>query len=212
MRLVLEPISDDVGLFDFIAGSGAAVGVVGSLLAFALVFRTSICYARWWEARCLWGLLIYASINLAQQFHSTLRQSPHLAARATSFIIVFANASLAHLRGTSLSNLSAGARLVEQGVLEEAELRDIATQTGWEPYYCLDVLRSILCKVHMPSEPGKAAASGLSGGAFQRMENTVDDLGKAIGGSIRIKACPAGKGTHTRACIVCGEHTLVCPQ
>ena len=40
---------------------------LGGFLSFALVFRTNICYARWWEGRCLWGSLIYAAINVVQQ-------------------------------------------------------------------------------------------------------------------------------------------------
>ena len=36
-------------------------------VSFIVTFRTSACYARWWEGRCLWGALLFACIHLSQQ-------------------------------------------------------------------------------------------------------------------------------------------------
>jgi hypothetical protein len=54
-HLVDEFTEDEDEVFGLLSSpaSRSGVGVLGSLLAFALVFRTSICYARWWEARRL---------------------------------------------------------------------------------------------------------------------------------------------------------------
>mmetsp|Transcript_13447 Transcript_13447/g.28533 ORF Transcript_13447/g.28533 Transcript_13447/m.28533 type:complete len:272 (+) Transcript_13447:383-1198(+) len=49
--------------------SKGAIATLGAFYSFALVFRTNICYARWWEGRTLWGTLIVYSIRIAQQGH-----------------------------------------------------------------------------------------------------------------------------------------------
>ena len=48
------------------------VTLFGSALAIFLGFRSNIAYARWWEARTLWGLMVNASRNLARQAGSYL--------------------------------------------------------------------------------------------------------------------------------------------
>ena len=54
-HVVDEFAEDEDEVFPLLSSpaSRSGVGVLGSLLAFALVFRTSICYTRWWEARRL---------------------------------------------------------------------------------------------------------------------------------------------------------------
>jgi putative membrane protein len=44
----------------------------GTALALFLGFRSNAAYARWWEARALWGQIINASRNLARQFVTLL--------------------------------------------------------------------------------------------------------------------------------------------
>src|SRR5580704_17540258 len=39
--------------------------ILGLMVSMLLVFRTNGAYAKWWEARSLWGALIKASRNLA---------------------------------------------------------------------------------------------------------------------------------------------------
>ena len=280
-HLVDEFTEDEDEVFGLLSSpaSRSGVGVLGSLLAFALVFRTSICYARWWEARrlpspglpvptraasatppqppsprtcphtartpplprlppsacaaqarCLWGLMIYAAINLAQQTNCWMHEgSPELASRASCMLMVFVNACATHLRNTSLDKGPDTRRLVNEGILEELELQIICTQPGWQPYYALDVLRSVPALARRPTPhaprpstpaPHTCPARALSNqtrrprlpyqvtakaystpgclppnwseatkaAAFERMENTIDDLAKAIGGCIRIKA------------------------
>ena len=51
----------------YVTASSPAVGTLGALFSFALVFRTNICYARWWEGRSLWGQIIINSIRICQQ-------------------------------------------------------------------------------------------------------------------------------------------------
>lgn len=44
-----------------------AVSVLGAALGILLAFRTNSAYARWWEARTLWGGLVNQSRSLARQ-------------------------------------------------------------------------------------------------------------------------------------------------
>ena len=174
--------------------------------------------------------MIYAAINLAQQTNCWMHEgSPELASRASCMLMVFVNACATHLRDTSLDKGPDTRRLVNEGILEELELQIICTQPGWQPYYALDVLRSVPALaprprptphapphlLHTPS-PARALSNqtrrprlpyqviakaystpgclppnwseATKAAAFERMENTIDDLAKAIGGCIRIKA------------------------
>jgi hypothetical protein len=105
--------------------------------------------------------MIYAAINLAQQTNCWMHEgSPELASRASCMLMVFVNACATHLRNTSLDKGPDTRRLVNEGILEELELQIICTQPGWQPYYALDVLRSVPALAprprptpHAPSTP-----------------------------------------------------------
>ena len=79
--------------------------LIGLTLAIFLSFRNSTAYARYWEARTLWGSLLNASRSLAAQA-LTLPQQPAQPADGTSahdFILrlcAFAQALRHQLRGT----------------------------------------------------------------------------------------------------------------
>jgi len=62
----LELINDYVSL-DRPAFSLAAVGLLVTSLSIFLVFRVNESYARWWEARTLWGQLVNSSRGFARQ-------------------------------------------------------------------------------------------------------------------------------------------------
>lgn len=53
--------------FGFLSESKPAIATLGAFYSFALVFRTNICYARWWEGRTLWGTIIVNAIRITQQ-------------------------------------------------------------------------------------------------------------------------------------------------
>jgi ion channel-forming bestrophin family protein len=68
------------------------------VLGWLLVFRTNSAYARWWEARTLWGGLVNASRNLALKFTSLTALAPKdvelLSTKLTQFPVELMN----HLR------------------------------------------------------------------------------------------------------------------
>ena len=54
----------------------AAVGLVVTSLSIFLVFRVNEAYARWWEARTLWGQLVNASRGFARQVTTLIVATP----------------------------------------------------------------------------------------------------------------------------------------
>ncbi|SFH60011.1 putative membrane protein [Planctomicrobium piriforme] len=71
------------------------------VLGLLLVFRTNAAYARWWEARSLWGALVNASRNLAVKI-SALAQIDQLdLMRSRGLIVSFPRLLRDHLRNTA---------------------------------------------------------------------------------------------------------------
>eukprot|EP00985_Skeletonema_marinoi_P000960 scaffold383_cov131-Skeletonema_marinoi.AAC.7 len=58
----------------FLSDSKPAIGTLGGMYFLSLVFRTNICYSRWWEGRVLWGTIIISSIRIAQQAHLWIKE------------------------------------------------------------------------------------------------------------------------------------------
>lgn len=75
--------------------------VGGAVVALILAFRANTAYARYWEARTVWGNLVNASRNLGRLIDS--QTTAHAAERRTTiaWIIVFAHAVRARLRDES---------------------------------------------------------------------------------------------------------------
>jgi len=176
-------VNDDIAAL--LSSSKVSVAFLGGFLSFALVFRTNVCYSRWWEGRCLWGSLIYAAINTVQQGRCWISNEDQVQ-RLSSTVIVFAYACKAQLRGSSLSK-EEGRKLIQKGFLSRAELDVVTTQSGWEPYYFLDVMRAVISQASL----GEDNATNLMGRgvvAQLSLEKSIDTLARAIGGMIRVKA------------------------
>ena len=51
VALVEEFLGEDDELRETFSNSSSGVAILGGLLSFVLVFRTNVCYSRWWEGR-----------------------------------------------------------------------------------------------------------------------------------------------------------------
>ena len=71
------------------------------VLGWLLVFRTNAAYARWWEARTLWGTLVNVSRNLAIKVADLVKGGNHELNRFRIDIVAFAYALRDHLRDES---------------------------------------------------------------------------------------------------------------
>ena len=132
-------LGEDDELRETLTNSSSGVAILGGLLSFVLVFRTNVCYSRWWEGRCLWGGAIFSTIHICQQGCAWISDA-RLRRRLVHTVVVFAWASKAMLRGNFLEDeVEEGRALVERGLLDQEELDEIARCIGWQPYYVLDV-------------------------------------------------------------------------
>jgi putative membrane protein len=85
---------------DFPSQIHAALTLV---LGWLLVFRTNIAYARWWEARTLWGGLVNCCRNLSIKFTRLIKLPEPVRSRVRQLIVNFPQALRQHLRGDNQS-------------------------------------------------------------------------------------------------------------
>jgi len=171
----------------YLTASSSAVGTLGALFSFALVFRTNICYARWWEGRTLWGAIIVNSIRICQQSRLWIHDEL-LNDRVDCLAITFTFVCKAMLRGHCISDDEEdGKVLVRKGVLAQEELDVITQEAAWQPYYCIDALRATINEGLVKTEH-KISYDGRKNAAHTAMEETVGTLANAIGGCIRVRS------------------------
>jgi putative membrane protein len=72
--VIAVEIANDYMRLDRPTFSLAAVGLIVTALSIFLVFRINESYARWWEARMLWGELVNASRSFARQATTLIRE------------------------------------------------------------------------------------------------------------------------------------------
>lgn len=81
--------------------NAAPLTLMGLTLAIFLGFRNTVAYQRWWDARTLWGEMIYVMRNLARQTLAFLPELPaDERASLTARLIAFAHALRHHLRSS----------------------------------------------------------------------------------------------------------------
>ena len=68
------------------------------VLGWLLVFRTNAAYARWWEARTLWGSLVNSSRNLSFKLFDLARLPADSRHRLLQLIVAFPKSLRDHLR------------------------------------------------------------------------------------------------------------------
>eukprot|EP00984_Skeletonema_dohrnii_P038846 scaffold42582_cov255-Skeletonema_dohrnii-CCMP3373.AAC.1 len=169
----------------FISDSKPAIGTLGAFYSFALVFRTNICYSRWWEGRVLWGTIIVCSIRITQQAHLWIKE-PALVHRLSCISIIFAYCCKAQLRGSGLEDDSeGGSKLLRKGVISQEELDLISRQSGWQPYYCIDAMRVVISEGLKWDETNSEWKKNAAQAA---MEETICTLANSIGGCIRVRS------------------------
>jgi putative membrane protein len=74
---------------------GAPFALLGIALSVFLAFRNSSCYDRWWEARKLWGELVYSIRDLIRQSHVLPTEDRRYILRLA---IAFTHGTVVHIR------------------------------------------------------------------------------------------------------------------
>ncbi len=147
--------------------------LIGLTLAIFLGFRNSTSYARWWEARTLWGSVLNETRNLLRQA-LTLDADKRAAAPLGRLLIAFVHALRHQLRGSD-----AAADLAR--LLPAADAERLAT-ARYKPAMLLLMAGEWLGERHREG--------GLSPALVQAMEQPLGKLTEALGGCERIAGTP----------------------
>jgi len=150
--------------------------LIGVALAIFVSFRNNACYARYWEARMLWGGMKNQARDLAR-FVATIpglpKDDPQVT-RALNLTAAFVYALKHQLRDTDPR--ASLARLVDAGLVEEIMQREC------RPQYVLECLQQQLVAWHRQGCYGDILLeSGL---------RKLDALNAVLGGCERIRGTP----------------------
>ena len=159
------------------------VSVLGAALTILLGFRTNSAYARWWEARTLWGGLVNSSRSIARQAISFPRRtgSPIVEAASIEFsrTFVFRQIAFVHAMRCALRRQApwdAISPFLDANSLEDLKTsknvpNSILQEMGQEVTMAVD--QQVLSEFHM-----------------LRIDQTLTDLSNILGACERIKNTP----------------------
>eukprot|EP00986_Skeletonema_menzelii_P006759 scaffold2556_cov153-Skeletonema_menzelii.AAC.7 len=145
-----------------------------------------------WEGRCLWGTLIFAAINLAQQGQGSFTERENFR-RLCSLIVCFSIACKNQLCGLSIE--ADGDYLLTRGLISKTEYQQVLKRQGWQPYYFLGALRDIIdidlkmsgqrAKLHNDVYSFKGSTTDAQ---LLMMDGALGQMASIIGDLIRVKA------------------------
>ena len=153
--------------------------LLGTVLVLFLSFRNTTAYARWWEARTLWGATINASRSFAREALTLLDDASGLEERALVQALVRRQIAFAHALRTHLRKLKEYDDIDRFLPPDEAQrMRHVANV----PNAILDGSAKLVAE---------ARARGWTDSMrMHRIESTMVDLSNAQGGMERIKNTP----------------------
>ena len=160
-----------------------ALSILGAALGILLAFRTNAAYARWWEARTLWGAMVNQSRSLARQAISFSRSPGSIAAEGNSN-------TFAH-------------RLVYQQIAfvhaTRCALRRQEPWTELQPFLDSENLLALKQQRNVPAallqQMGEQLTDAVDQRVFndwqmQRIDSTLTELANVLGACERIKNTP----------------------
>ncbi len=156
------------------------LSVAGAALGIFVSFRTNACYARWWEARQLWGRLINSARHLASQALANLDPD-------TARSVVRRQVAYAHLLRCALR---------DQDPFGDPDVQAFATEderARWsrEANPCFAALHAQRVDI-----TARADAGALHEHRLLAMDATLASLADVQGGCERIKKTPFPRAYH----------------
>mmetsp|Transcript_36691 Transcript_36691/g.82517 ORF Transcript_36691/g.82517 Transcript_36691/m.82517 type:complete len:421 (+) Transcript_36691:330-1592(+) len=170
----------------------SAIGVIGTLFVFTLVFRFNQCYDRWWQAHLHWGDMISKCLDLAIMNRRWIAHRA-LGDKLSRWIIVYAYASKALLRGSSLGAADDvdGPGLVDRGILSREELDAVCDSPCWQPYFAIEMIRAVLVEAHkVPGGRGITfdETNKIHGQTFRCFDGVIKGMTALVGDNIRTRS------------------------
>ncbi|KAK1738600.1 bestrophin family protein [Skeletonema marinoi] len=145
-----------------------------------------------WEGRCLWGTLIFAAINLAQQGQGSFTEKENFR-RLCALIVCFSIACKNQLYGQSIE--ADGDYLLTRGLISKTEYEQVIKRQGWQPYYFLGALREIIdVDLKMSGQRAKinndvySFKGSTTDAQLLMMDGALGQMASIIGDLIRVKA------------------------
>ncbi|MEG9438067.1 hypothetical protein JAO29_18120 [Edaphobacter sp. HDX4] len=171
-----------LGYLQWAALEQIPLSLFGSAIGVVLAFRNSTSYARWWEARTLWGTIVNNSRSWGRLVTTTMRQkeknnSPELTAmkiRMIYYQIAWVHALRQHLRKLDVLSEIAG-------ILPAEEIEEFRGQTNVP--VAIQQRQSTLLQEALD-------AGWIDLAQWHAMNQSLDDLVDAQGGAERIKNTP----------------------
>ena len=171
--------------WDWVALPHIPLSLYGSAIGIIVAFRNQSAYARWWEARTLWGALVNNSRSWARQVTTVMMplsdaEAPELKVMQRRLVyheIAYVHALRQHLRG-----LEPWEELVP--LLSEQELSELRDEKN-VPLAIQQQMGALLrqCQVR----------GWIDFAHWRALDNNLDDLVDAQGGAERIKNTPMPK-------------------
>lgn len=168
--------------FRAIAIPDMTFSVLGAALGILLGFRTNSAYARWWEARTLWGALVNSSRTLARQavsFPALGLGRKQEEAREFAYQLIHLQIAFVHALRCALRRQPPWEDLSR--LLDENTVTYLQTQ-GNVPAALLVLMGDQLAAA--------ASAEVVNEWRMQRIDSTLTDLSNIMGGCERIKNTP----------------------
>ncbi len=156
-----------------------ALTLIGAAISILVSFRTATAYARWWEARTLWGGLANASRTLARQalsFDASGAPGPLPTAMRS---LVLAQIAYVHALRRTLRDQDPVPEI--ERVLGASAARRIAPSANYPARLAFDMGRTI----------ASVRSSGdLDGFSWLRLDTTLAEIVALQGGCERLKTTP----------------------
>nr|WP_298798722.1 bestrophin family ion channel [uncultured Acetobacter sp.] len=144
--------------------------LIGSALALFMGFRSNSAYARWWEARTLWGAITNNSRSFGRQVGTLLKDRPDL---------MMGMAAYPHALRGALGNVDVSADV--NRLLPPEMSKAIA---GWR-----NQPNAILYQLGL-GVSDEVAKKGIDGAVHGQIDRILSDLANAQGGLERIRNTP----------------------
>ncbi len=159
--------------------AGAPFALLGIALSIFLSFRNSACYDRWWEARKIWGELVFTSRQFGRQtllLQASGAEADRVARRRLLMLAIsFAQSMVPHLRGAAAGT--------EQTLKTLPADLHPGFQTSRNPPDA--ILRALSADL-----AALTAAGRLSDIQFQTLDRSIASLGAVQAGCERIRSTP----------------------
>lgn len=174
--------------WEWVGARSLPLALYGSAITIIIGFRNNSAYARWWEARTLWGQIVNNSRSLARQVCATLhpaRAGDEAEARELAAVqkrLVYCQIAFVHALRQQLRGLEPWPAI--EPFLSASDLESLRSQRN--------VALALQQKIGRALRDAKDRG-WLDAFEWQSVDRNVDDLADAQGGTERIKNTPLPK-------------------